>query len=307
MNLEALPKDQTYLVGVSGGHDSVALLEHLLREGFTALVACHLNHALRGAESDADEEFVQTLASSRGIACEVLRCDVAAEAKRDRLSLEAAGRRARLRFFVACGLKHSTSRLFLAHHADDQAETVLLNLLRGTGLAGLAGMAEVAFLESLTVYRPFLSLRKRELPPPSAFREDSSNLSAGHLRNRLRQTVLPALDAALQHDPVPSLLRLSHIAAQEDGLLGQLAQEAAEQVREGPQLKTPELKLLHPALQRRILHRWLLDQGVTDCGFQEVESIRSLLLHTGPDHPAQINLPGNRHVRRREKRLWILE
>lgn len=307
LNLANFPKDQTYLAGVSGGHDSVALLEHLLREGFTGLVVCHLNHQLRGLESGADEEFVRKLAAAHGLACEVANCDVAAEAKQQRLSLEAAGRQARRRFFLTCAGKHHAAGLFLAHHADDQAETVLLNLLRGTGLAGLAGMSEVSHLESLPVYRPFLTLRKRSLPAPSAFREDASNLSGQFLRNRLRLSVFPALDAALQHDPIPALLRLASIASAEDDLLNDLAERASAPVQDQDTLNTAELKILHPALQRRILLRWLADAHVPDAGFEVVESIRSLLLHSEPGDPAQINLPGNRHARRRAKRLRIVD
>ena len=305
MNLDCFPKGEPHLVGVSGGHDSVALFEYLIGEGFHSLVICHLNHQLRGPESDADEEFVRSLARNHGAVCEVARVDVAAEAKRDHLSLEAAGRQARHRFFQACASKHNTPRLFLGHHADDQAETVLLNLLRGTGLAGLAGMSEVSLHGSLTICRPFLHLRKACLPTPSAFREDSSNRSGTFLRNRLRQFAFPALDTALQHDPVPPLLRLAGIVEQENDLLDNLTEEAIQRVQVDAQLRTPELTALHPALQRRVLYRWLSDQKAPDCGFREVESIRSLLLQTGPGYPAKINLPGNRHVRRRAKRLWI--
>lgn len=285
----------------------MALLEFLLQEGFTSLVVCHLNHHLRGTESDADEEFVRGLALAHHLPCEVAGCDVAAEAKQHRLSIEAAGRQARRRFFVACAAKFQAAGLFLAHHADDQAETVLLNLLRGTGLAGLSGMAEVSQLESLPIYRPFLTLRKRSLPEPAAFREDSTNQSGDFLRNRLRLTVIPALEAALQHDPVPPLLRLASIASEEDDLLERLAANAMAAIQEGGTLKTPELKELHPALQRRVILGWLAEQGCPGCGFDEIESIRSLLLHSTTGDPAQVNLPGNRHVRRRAKRLWILD
>lgn len=305
LHLESLPKDAPFLAGVSGGYDSVSLLEHLLREGFSALVVCHLNHQLRGAESDADEQFVLLLAQKHGLLCETARTDVASTAKLERLSLEAAGRRARHRFFENCARKHQAAGLFLAHHADDQAETILLHLLRGTGLAGLGGMAETSTLGSLPVYRPFLTRRKRDLPAPSAFREDSSNLASGFLRNRLRHGVFPALESALQHDPKPALLRLGEIAAREDEFLDDLAAEAFHCVLEGACLKTPSLKKLHPALQRRVVHRWLSTQGIPDFGFQEIEAVRSLALHPGAGFPARINLPGNHQVHRREKRLWI--
>jgi len=305
VDLSAYPKDQAYLVGVSGGHDSVSLLEMLIREGFSRLVVCHLNHQLRGPESEADEAFVRQLAHSHDLPIELGRTDVSAEAASHGLSLEAAGRQARLRFFACCARARQTSHVFLGHHADDQAETVLLHVLRGSGLAGLGGMEEVAHIDSLILLRPYLTLRKRELPPPGQYREDPSNDSAAFLRNRLRHDVLPAIRRALDHDPVPALVRLADIARGEDRLLEELTSDAMNAVLEDHRLKTPALSALSPPLQRRVLLRWLSEEGIPDCGFEEVESIRALLRHTRPQDPAQVNLPGDHHVRRREKRLHL--
>src|SRR4051794_14593076 len=127
------PPKRRYLVGVSGGRDSVALLHLLAHSGYRRLIVCHLDHQLRGRSSAADAKFVKTLATKLKLECEIGRTEVAALAKRTKQSLETAGRNARYEFFAGVARRHRCRTLFLGHHADDLAETFLLNLFRGAG------------------------------------------------------------------------------------------------------------------------------------------------------------------------------
>ena len=134
---ERWPRKQRFLIGVSGGVDSIVLLRSLCEKGYKNLVVCHLDHGLRGRISTADARWVVRLAAILGLPCLTEKCDVRAEADVAGVSVETAGREARHRFFARIARHHRCPRVLLAHHADDQAETVLMNLCRGS--AGLAG------------------------------------------------------------------------------------------------------------------------------------------------------------------------
>lgn len=185
------------IVGVSGGADSVALLDLLSTlPGFhLKLVVAHLNHQLRGDDSDGDERFVQELASRYQLPCEQLRVDVKQMAATQRISLEEAGRKARYIFFEELRTKYSATAIAVAHHADDQAETLLMRLLRGAGITGLAAMAPC---NQNRVVRPLLMISRQELLDhltgrKLTFREDKSNADQTYLRNRIRHELIPLL------------------------------------------------------------------------------------------------------------------
>jgi tRNA(Ile)-lysidine synthase len=190
-------RDDRLIVAVSGGADSVALLHLLcsLPEFSLKLVVAHLNHLLRGEESDADERFVRELANGYGLPCEVRRSDVEQHAKQWRLSLEEAGRKARYDFFEELKMQYEAVAVAVAHHADDQAETFLLRLLRGAGTTGLSAMAPV---NQGGIIRPLLEISRQELrdyltEKQLTFREDTSNTDRSFLRNRIRHELLPLL------------------------------------------------------------------------------------------------------------------
>ncbi len=159
---ELLRPGQRLGVAVSGGADSVGLLLLLLelrdKLGIVLSVA-HLNHKLRGKASDADEKFVAKLAAKHGLVFHAENVDVAARAKRKKANLEDAGRRARYEFFARLVADGKVDLVAVAHTADDQAETVLAHILRGTGLAGLGGI----HLRTESVVRPLLGARRAEL------------------------------------------------------------------------------------------------------------------------------------------------
>ncbi|SJZ76745.1 tRNA(Ile)-lysidine synthase [Trichlorobacter thiogenes] len=185
------------IVGVSGGADSVALLDLLatLPDFPLHLIVAHLNHCLRGDESDGDQQFVQQLAAHYQLPCELRRSDVRQLAQQQRSSLEEAGRTARYAFFNELRTKYRASAVAVAHHVDDQAETLLLRLLRGAGTTGLAAMAPV---NPAGIIRPLLGISRQELRKHLTdrrltFREDSSNSDQAYLRNRIRHELLPLL------------------------------------------------------------------------------------------------------------------
>src|SRR6266508_5450194 len=155
------PPDARYLIGVSGGRDSVALLHWLIDLGYKKLIVCHLNHQLRGRASDADARFVEKLAKKYQVDFELGAGNVRALAKKKKMSIETAAREARYSFFAKAAKRRRCHTIFLAHHADDLVETFLFNLIRGAGLTGLAAMRDVSTRRvegvNLTVVRPLLS------------------------------------------------------------------------------------------------------------------------------------------------------
>ena len=303
-----LPSDPQ-LVAVSGGRDSIALLHWLHARGFEKLIAIHLDHRLR-AESGEDSAFVKKFADSLGIECITGTTDVTSLAGGERLSIETAARRARHEFFAQVAIGRACPRIFLAHHADDQVETFLHNLLRGAGPSGLCGMSTVSTLEirsakfstELQIARPLLGVWREEIDAYIAhhalpFREDESNADPRFTRNRLRHAALPALTAALGRDVRAALLRTTELLRAEDEFLS-----AQPELRGAPDaLQVPLLRSLPLALQRRLIHLWLQRHAVGGIGFAEVESVRSLLDSRG----AKVNLPGDLCARRREKRIFI--
>ena len=216
------------VVAVSGGPDSVALahlLVGLLREGkVPRLIIAHVNHQLRGDESDADEAFVQGLAAlwRRGndgrLTCQTRRIDVSAIAKTERENLESVSRRERYRWLTQLARAESAGWVATGHTADDQAETVLFRLLRGSGVLGLGGMPECRALDGgVRLIRPLLTLRRPALladlhEKQIPYRVDSSNRDLRFTRNRLRLELLPRLEQDYNPAIVDVLCRLAEQA-----------------------------------------------------------------------------------------------
>lgn len=212
-----LDHGETVVVGVSGGPDSLCLLHALvsLRAEYSLrLHVGHLNHRLRGAEADADAAFVAQLAEEWGLGCTVEACDVPALAQTRKLAIEEAARQARYLFLARTAASVGARRVAVGHNSDDQVETILMHLLRGSGLAGLRGMLPVADLselrlgeqraadgkvDRLQLIRPLLGVRREEIEDYCRThglrpRFDRSNLDTTYYRNRLRHELLPFLE-----------------------------------------------------------------------------------------------------------------
>jgi len=302
------PRRRRWLVAVSGGADSVALLHLLHHAGFRNLVVCHLDHRLRGRASTGDARFVERLAAGFGLKCESGRADVRAMMKRSGESLESCARRARHVFFAECARKHRCRRVLLAHHADDQAETVLWNLLRGShGLKGMRAEQEITVEGcKLELIRPLLDIRRAELVAwlragHLEWREDASNREPFTIRNRLRLEVMPLLAEISGRDPVDALVRGARDTAERHEMESMLVQQARVLDPQG-RLHLAALRRLPPPLQRRAIAGFLTDRGVS--GIDRALLDRALPLLDPASAPA-INLPGGSRLRRRAGRLVL--
>src|SRR5512134_2741612 len=231
------PRAATLVVALSGGPDSVALLDALAslrrRRGFR-VVAAHLDHGLR-AGSEQDAEFCAVLCRSLDVPLRADRADVRARAARERGGLEQAARRERYRFLRRVRDEEEAFAIAVAHTRDDQAETLLLRLLRGAGATGLAGMRP----RSGDVVRPLLAVSRREVlahlrERALGWREDPSNADLAHRRNRVRHELLPYLEARFNPGIRKALARTAslladeaaHVRSEAQALLDRIAREA---------------------------------------------------------------------------------
>ena len=273
----------TVICAVSGGADSVALLfaMYLLKDKLDiTLEAAHFNHHLRGQESDRDEVFVKALCDRYDIPLHLGEAQVVPGKK----GLEAAARDARYAF-----LQSLKGKIATAHTADDNAETVLMHMVRGTGLKGLGGITPVRG----NVIRPMLRCTRQEVEEfldewCLSHIEDSSNESDAFLRNRIRHRVLPLLK---QENPklAENLSEMALRLRQDENLLS--TQAGFETL---PTVET--LKSMHPALRSRCLERFLKENGVKEPEDIHIRQTEALLYSDRPS--ARVNLPGGVTVRR---------
>jgi tRNA(Ile)-lysidine synthase len=331
--LRSFPPDARYLIGVSGGRDSVALLHWLISLGYKDLIVCHLNHRLRGRSSDADARFVKKLAeryqelagqalrlprapagkrsvrraTAASIEFELGSANLGALAKKQKMSIETAAREARYAFFAETARRRNCRTIFVAHHADDLVETLLINLFRGAGNAGLAAMREISTRRidsiDLTIVRPFLCVWRKEIDDYVGehrlkFREDATNKTLTPLRNRIRHRVIPYLERMLGRNVRQNIWRTAVIAADEEKWIESELRDSTH-----ADLSVVKLRALPVALQRRTLLKWLRAQNVSDVGFEVIERVRSLA--DRDSRVAKVNLPENRHARRRAGKIFI--
>jgi tRNA(Ile)-lysidine synthase len=296
------------LVGFSAGRDSVALATMLLEAGFSRFTLLHLDHGLRD-ESGGDAAWVANFATSRGLNYRIQRTDVASIAKADQIGIEEAGRNARYAFFADSAKALNANKVLVAHHADDQVETFLFRLLRGSGTAGLCGMSASSTRlvngVSFDLLRPMLEIWRDEIDgwiteKRLDFREDSSNQDLRWTRNRIRHTLIPALEDVMRRPVKAAIWRAAELLRDDDALLNTLIPSPGD--RHDQTLEVAALRSAPAAIQRRLAMRWLREQGVSSVGFDIVEAVIELALH---ESPAKINLPGGAHARRRAGRIFI--
>jgi tRNA(Ile)-lysidine synthase len=293
--LATLP-EAPLLVAVSGGVDSVALLHALVAAGRKPVVL-HFDHGWR-TDSALDAIRVRDLAVHHGL--KVLTGKRRPAPKKERR--EADARAARYAFFAQVARRLRTPHLVLAHHADDQVETFLLQLLRGSGAAG-RGMDPVSTRDGLVLHRPWLALWKKDLLAYARknkleWHDDSTNADTRHRRNLLRRDVIPYLRKKIGPHVEQNLWRAAEIARAESEWLDQLCVPAAQTA----ELAVKPLRAAPIAQQRRTLLRWLQARGVADLAFADVESVRTLLTQS---KIAKVNLSAGKHARRRAGKIFL--
>ena len=295
---------QPVVLGLSGGRDSVALLRLLVQQG-CSVHALHVHHGIREAEAEADAAFCARLCEELDVPFELQRVDVPALAAEQGISLETAGRHARRWLLAAAARRWRGGTVALAHHADDQAETVLFHLARGS--AGMRGMQPVHEAGGITWIRPLLSCRRSQITEwlqqlKQPWRDDSTNTVADVARNSLRLEVLPMLNKALGRDVTPILNRSARLQGE--------TQEALEAALTALPMLDPQERLYLPfvwqqplVLQKAVLRRYLQLNRVADISEELVLSILAILPADAPT--ARVNLPGGRQACRKERRLII--
>lgn len=288
------------VLGFSGGADSVCLL-HVLKVlaklRHFSIFAVHINHMLRGAESDGDESFVREVCKSWHIPLWVFREDIIMYSKEKGCSIEEAGRIIRYERFYQVMEETGSQYIAVAHHSQDQAETVFLNLLRGSGLDGLCGMGDI----SERIIRPFLNIDKEEIlgyisENRLEYRVDSSNLDNCYARNSIRNTVFPMIQRETGFQVTRSLLRSVKLLKEDRDYLRQLAEQAYKNIvlstdKNRVVLDRKKLNSCHRSISSRIIRLVWQELTGSTTGLEERHVGCSLALSEKKATGKMINLP----------------
>ena len=303
---------ETVLVAVSGGADSLALLYglHALRAQLRCkLYVVHLNHCLR-SDADADAEFVQQHAADLELPCTIQRAEVPRLVKAWKLSIEAAGRKARYQFYESVCTEVSATKVALGHHQDDIVETVLMNLIRGSGATGLKGIPPVRDMKFI---RPLSGFTRQNI---EAFltsinivpRDDATNTDTAYLRNRIRGELIPQLARDYNPNIKTGLSRTADVLSAESEYLDAAAREALETCRiqgshENVVLNRVKFQQYHIALQRRMLRQSVSEMlgDMSDLYFAHCEAMLNLVERDAPN--TVLALPNDLRFRRAYQQL----
>ena len=311
---EMIAAGDAVLVGVSGGPDSVVLLHVLLdlaSEFSLKLAVAHLNHALR-PEADEEAAFVSSLCESLGVKCHMAKADVNRYRRHHKLSVEEAGRQLRYALYTSIAQQQGYVKIALGHHADDNAELVLMFLLRGCGSTGFSGIPPI---RDEVIIRPLIRLSRtdilsyleaKKLPCIS----DLSNIDDRYLRNRIRNKLLPLLQQSYNHRIIPALNRLSGILREEDKWMEALTldhySEALVSVGEGRHtLSVERIRRLPLAARRRVIRKAIFEVkgDLRRITFTHVEAV--LRLVESRRRYSETALPDGVSVFRSGDRIWL--
>ncbi|MEP7270213.1 MAG: tRNA lysidine(34) synthetase TilS [Acidobacteriota bacterium] len=322
LNGRDVPHRSRLVVGVSGGADSIALADALAREHEGHLTIAHLNHLLRGDESDRDADFVGSFASKlrilsdpeQRVAFIMESQDITARAQTESRNLEAVARDARYDFFARTARATQSVFAATAHTRDDQVETICMRLMRGTGPEGLRGIHAARSLgplcEDVTLIRPLLEVTRAEVLEHCAarhldFRSDSSNFSKDLQRNRVRHDLLPHL-RSFNPRLDEALLRMAALVAEDDEeLSGRAAQVLGLADEGGGSLNLRVVGSEHPALRRRVLRVWLRNGRGDLRRIDQVHLAAVERLMMKGEGGRGVELPGGFKVRKRGSSLVL--
>ncbi|NLS44588.1 MAG: tRNA lysidine(34) synthetase TilS [Firmicutes bacterium] len=282
------------IVGVSGGPDSVALLHVLYKlqnEFDISLHVAHLNHMLRGEIADEEARYVKDFAKRLGLSCTIESIDVRDYAFKKSISTELAARDLRYDFYMRTAIREGASKVALGHHAGDQAETVLLRLIRGTGLTGLRGIPAVRPLNTtrnITIVRPLIELVPSKIltycnETGLKYYIDASNINPDYSRNRIRHELIPRLEQDYNPKVIEALVNTAELIQKDEDYMIRKTKEKFKKVVEFKSscnvvIKTAALNKQHVAIQRRIIRQAVLylTGKLDDFQFIHVESILKL-------------------------------
>ncbi|MDM8556885.1 tRNA lysidine(34) synthetase TilS, partial [Desulfococcaceae bacterium HSG7] len=300
--------------------DSIALLHLLIRiapRHTLKLGIAHLNHNLRGAMSDNDAAFVSSHAQSVGLKCYCRKEDICMYQRRHNLSLEHAARRVRYRFLIRTAQEEGFNKIALAHHCDDNAELILMNLLRGSGPLGLSGIPPVrnAAGPAIKIVRPLIDVSKKEIldyldEAHLPYITDSSNADTQYLRNRIRHDLIPYLQASYNPSVTQTLNQLANITRTEEEWISSLItpffkKTVIAQSHNSVTFSVLKLRACHPAAIRRIIRRAIheIKGDFKRITFTHIALVMQILKH-GPVI-GSIDLPDRIRVRRNNDKLVL--
>ncbi len=316
-----LNRNDLVVVAVSGGADSMALL-HLLRELNSTvnwelrLHVAHLNHQLRIDDADDDAAFVQAACDDLSLSCTIEVRDIAARAAEEGIGIEELARRERYLFFERVCLNVGAKTVAVAHHADDNAETILHRILRGTGLRGLAGISRrraISPASDISVTRPLLNFTRQQIreylaSAGIAFREDKTNESNEPMRNRIRNVILPALTKDVNPQVRDALTRLGSQARWLEEFLGETVQRTFDTLVVSRNDQTLTLNAGAMAKKSRIVQTELVRLAYASFGLGEQDLafnhlVSALDLIADPASGRQTQLPGGMTIEKRYHQL----
>lgn len=283
------------IIGVSGGADSISLVHilHLLSSKYNLmLTAVHVNHCLRGEDADNDERYVVSFCESLNIPIKIFSCDITKEAEKTGLTLEEAGRKIRYRAFYDTLKEKSANKIAVAHNMNDNAETVLMRLCRGTGIKGLGGISPTRD----NIIRPLINVSRDEIENycnshALKYCTDYTNNIDIYTRNKIRLHLLPWLRENLNNNIVSTLYKTSELLREEDIFMDNMAKRELEKCETSPShINIEALKKYDPVLRRRIIRLAYIrySKDLHDISYDHVQSVLSLL-----DKPTgkSVNLP----------------
>lgn len=289
---------ESVTLGVSGGADSVALLLSFLeiRDDYDLNIdVIHINHGLRGEDARNDALFVESLCKKLDVPCQVFEVDVNALVKNEGLSVEEAARQLRYGVFT----EHAAPKLVIAQHMDDNAETVLMQLLRGTGLSGLGGINPISNAFGLTIIRPLLCVRKSEIEEYLAENEqdyctDETNFDNEYTRNKIRNEIFPLLEE-INHKAIEHINHTASIMRAWDKDVELSAAMVVEEAASGDRINKERLMMLPEAFRNEAIKCWLEKRtdGGKDIGKYHIEEATKLL---SAQVGKSIDLPGKYRV-----------
>ncbi len=287
---DLIQNDQSIVVGVSGGPDSVCLLHVLFQLAeelhIRSIYAVHINHMIRGREADEDEEYVAGLCGRMEVPLHRVAVDVKRISAEKGISVEEAGREARYSEFKSFAERIGAEKIAVAHNRNDQAETVILNIIRGTGLEGLKGME----YKRGNIIRPLLDIGRIQIEDYCGInllkpRTDSTNLTSIYTRNKIRKKLIPSIDELFNTDITSGIVKMASLIKDDNNYIEQMALSLYNQCVVKKDLCRVELKISktvqqHPAVRRRIIRRAIAEvkgdlKGIENVHVQQADNLIS--------------------------------